>query len=540
MGDKILGDAMKITFVTPTPPDVAAFGVRALSAYLKRHGKEVQIIFLPGGVEKFKHRTSFKYEYEKAILDQVTDLCRGSGLVGVSFMSNYLDRARQLCEAVKAADKDVPVMVGGIHPTVMPDECLKFSDIVCVGEGEEAVLELITCLKKGEDYSGVNNLHVKKGGRVFRNPLRPLIHDLDTLPFYDFGPEGHFIYDNVKQRIEPMTKELLKRSFPLEPHVEGTFSDAYKRTLSYKTMTTRGCPHHCTFCAESTLADMYSGQKYLRKRSTAHVIEELQWVKRELPFVESIFLFDDTFLTRPTEEIKEFARVYKTAVGLPFHIQASPETVNEEKMAALIDAGLVFVEMGIQSTSAAAKDLYKRKVSTDMILRAAHIFHKFGKKIYPPCYHVILDNPWESSTDVVETLKVILKLPSPFWLKRASLVCFPGTELYMKAKQEGVIKTEEDEHREIYAKHLHMPKGRYVNLLMYLAGFSYFPRWIVQFLANDMFLKMLDRDSLSGLYAFLNKTGESLIIVYKGLRSFAKGDFSRIYKYIIKVTSKTS
>ncbi len=540
MGYHFQGESMKITLVTPTPPDVAAFGVRALSAYLKGYGKEVQLIFLPGGVDKFKHRTSFKYEYEKTILEQVTDLCRGSGLVGVSFMSNYLDRARQLCEAVKAADKDVTIMVGGIHPTVMPDECLKFSDIVCVGEGEEAILELITYLENGDEYSGIKNLLVKNGDRVFRNPLRPLIHDLDSLPFYDFGPEGHFIYDNVKKRVAPMTKELLKRSFPLEPHVEGTFSDAYKRTLSYKTMTTRGCPHHCTFCAESALANMYCGQKYLRKRSTSHVIEELQWVKRELPFVESIFLFDDTFLTRTTEEIKKFARVYKAAIGLPFHIQASPETVNEEKMASLIDAGLVFVEMGIQSTSATAKDLYKRKVSTDMILQAANIFHKFGKKIYPPCYHVILDNPWESSKDVVETIKVILRLRSPFWLKRASLVCFPGTELYLKAKQEGVIKTEEDEHREIYAKHLHMPKGKYVNLLMYIAGFSCFPRWIVKVLANDIFVKIFDKSALSSFYIFLNIIGEFSIVLYKGLKSFITGDFSRIYKYMIKITSRTS
>ena len=55
-------------------------------------------------------------------------------------MSNYLDRAQQLCESVKAAYKEVPVIVGGIHPSVMPDECLKFSDIVCVGEGEDAIL----------------------------------------------------------------------------------------------------------------------------------------------------------------------------------------------------------------------------------------------------------------------------------------------------------------------------------------------------------------------------------------------------------------
>ncbi|MEK6531065.1 MAG: radical SAM protein [Deltaproteobacteria bacterium] len=531
---------MRITLVAPTPPDVAAFGVRALSAYLKRHKKDVRLIFLPGGVEKFKHTEGFKYQYEKKILDEVVELCRGSSLVGISFMSNYLDRAVQLCGAIKAAMKDVPLIAGGIHPTVAPLETLMFTDMVCLGEGEEALLELAGRLERNEPYHDIRNIWGKKDGHVAKNPLRPLIHNLDELPYYDFGPDGHFIYDNVKGSIEPMTKELLKRSFPLEPHVEGSFSDAYKRTLSYKTMTTRGCPHHCTFCAEKTLADMYGGQKYLRRRSTGHVMGELMSVKKEMPFVESIFLFDDTFLARSAEDISEFAKAYKTAINLPFHIQASPGTVTEEKVEALVDAGLAFVEMGIQSTSVAAKDLYKRKVPSETILRAAEIFHRYRKRIYPPCYHVILDNPWESSNDVVETINLVLRLPRPFWLKRASLVCFPGTELYHMAKRDGIIKNEADEQREIYSKHLHMPKGSYFNFLMYLAGFSYFPRCVVRFLSGGVFLGLFDRRSLSNLYTGLNNAGEFLIMLYKGIRSLLTGDFPRLYRFFIKSTSKTA
>jgi anaerobic magnesium-protoporphyrin IX monomethyl ester cyclase len=340
--------------------------------------------------------------------------------------------------------------------------------------------------------------------------------------------------------MAPMSKELLKRSFPLEPHVEGSFSDSYKRTLSYKTMTTRGCPHHCTFCAEKTLSDLYKGQGYLRKRGIAHIMEELLWVKKEFPFVESIFLFDDTFLVRSTEEIKEFSLSYKNTIGMPFHIQASPTTVTEEKMEALLDAGLAFVEMGIQSTSNTAKDLYKRKVPENTILRASAVFQKYKDRIYPPCYHVILDNPWESPMDVVETLNLVLQLPRPFWLKRSSLVCFPGTELHVKAKQDGIIKTEEDERREVYAKHLHTPKGTYVNFLMYLAGFSYFPRWIVRFMSKAFFVRLFNREALSGAYTLLYRLGETLIILSKGLRAVLKGDFFRIYRFFIKSTSKTS
>lgn len=530
---------MRTTLIAPTPPDVAAFGVRTLSAYLKKHGKDVRLIFLPGGVEKFKHKTGYRYEYENQIINQVVELCRGSGLVGISFMSNYLDRAIQISRAIKNS-LDVPLIVGGVHPTVMPEACLGFTDMVCIGEGEEAMLELVQRIEEDKDYTDVQNLFVKKGDKVYRNGLRPLIQDLNSIPFYDFALEGHFIYDNIKRRIEPMSKELLKRSFPLEPHLEGTFNDSYKRTLSYKTMTTRGCPHHCTFCAEKTLSDLYKGQGYLRKRGIAHIIEELLWVKGEFPFVESFFLFDDTFLVRSAEEIGEFSRLYKKTIGMPFHIQASPTTVTEEKMEALTDAGLAFVEMGIQSASVTAKDLYKRRVSSETILRAAAVFHKYSKVIYPPCYHVILDNPWESPADVTETLKVVLKLPRPFWLKRSSLVCFPGTELYVKAKEDGIIRTEEDEWREIYAKHLHTPKGTYVNFLMYLAGFSYFPRWSVSFLSKAVFVKLFGREKLSDIYTLFYRTGEALIILSKGIRAIIKGDFFRIYRFVVKSTSKTS
>ncbi|MEO5357353.1 MAG: B12-binding domain-containing radical SAM protein [Nitrospirae bacterium YQR-1] len=530
---------MTTTLIAPTPPDVAAFGVRTLSAYLKKHGKEVRNIFLPGGVEKFKYKTGFKYNYEQRLMDQVVELCRGSDLVGISFMSNYLDRATQLCETLRAALK-VPIIVGGIHPTVMPEDCLRFADIVCVGEGEETLLELVNAIETGSDYSDIQNLCLMKNGVTRRNPMRALVQDLDSIPFCDFGMDGHFIYDNIKSSVEPMSKNLLKRMFPLEPHLEGTFYDSYKRTLSFKIMTTRGCPHHCSFCAEKTLSDMYKGQRYLRKRGVNNIIEELLWVKREFDFVESIFLFDDTFMVRPEPEIIEFAEAYKKHIGLPFHIQASPGTVTEGKMEALIDAGLAFVEMGIQSMSELGMALYKRSITGSTILKAADVFHKYQGRIYPPCYHIILDNPWESTSDVVETLNLILELPRPFWLKRASLVCFPGTDLYEKAKRDGIIKTEEDEWREVYSKHLHTPHGSYVNFLTYLAGFSYFPRFIVKILASKFLVGLFDKKSLNGLYSYLNRMGERLIVVSKGIRSLFKGDFNRIYRYFIRTASKTS
>jgi len=525
---------MKVTFLAPVPPDVSAFGIRSLSSYLKQYGKDVSLVFLPGGVEKFRHKVGYKYQYEKSIIEQVVELCRGADLVGISFMSNYLDRAMQLSHAIKES-LDVPLILGGAHPTVMPEACLEFANMVCIGEGEEAILELVIRMENDRDCGDVRNLYLKNGNRIVKNQLRPLIQDLDRLPHYDFGIEGHFIYDNIKKCITPMTRERLRRSFPLEPHLEGSFNDSYNRTLSYKTMTTRGCPHHCTFCMERTLSSLYAEQRYLRIRSISHIMDELIWVRRNLPFVESIFFFDDTFLVRSTSEIEKFSRVYKENVGIPFHIQASPGTVADKKIEALVDAGLVFVEMGIQSTSDRGKELYKRKTTTKTILRAADLFHKYTDKISPPCYHVILDNPWETTSDVIETLSTVLKLPSPFWLKRASLVLYPGTELYYKAKAEGIIRTSEDEWREIYSKHLHDPAGSYCNFLMYLAGFSNFPRWIIRILSKKILIKLFDRQCLNNIYSMLKTLGDYLIILSKGFGALIRGDFRRIQNYFVRI-----
>ncbi len=530
---------MKVTFLAPTPLDLSAFGVRALTAFLKQNGIEVQTIFLPGGVERYRYGKDFRYEYSQNILDEIIDLCKEADLIGISLMSNYFERAVQLSAAVKSALK-TPVIWGGIHPTVMPEDSLKYCDMVCLSEGEYALLELVRKMENGQDISNVNNIWLKKDNRIIPNPLRPLEQNLDVFPFYDFSLDNHFVYDFTQNHISPMTHELLKMSFLLEPHTEGTFDISYKRTRSYKTMTTRGCPHRCAFCAERTLSLLHKGEKYLRKKSVNHVINELLWVKKELPFVESIFLFDDTFLSRTTAEINDFASEYKQKIGLPFHIQASPLTLSQEKMEKLMDAGLVFVEMGIQTASEKGKELYNRHVSNEKVLSAARILSKYQGKIYPPCYHVILDNPWETTEDVMETLDLVLKIPAPFWLKRASLVCFPGTELFTKARKDGILKTEDDIIDQIYRKHLHQPKGSYVNFLMYLAGFSKFPRKIIQFLAKPAFFKQFDTPALERFFLNLNKIGDMMILIAKGITALSVGDFSRISRYFKKNFSKIS
>ena len=524
---------MLITLIAPTPRDISAFGVRALGAFLKSHGYSVRIILIPGGVEKYRYHADYVYQYDSHILEEVKEICRGSDLIGISLMTHYFDRARQLTQHLKKS-LPAPIIWGGIHPTVRPEESLEYADFVVVGEGEEAFLELVQAMSSGRDINNIQNIWVKNGKEIIRNPLRPLIQNLDRLPFFDFTLDDHFLYCNRDKHIKPADKQLLEQNFPREPAPHGTFSDAFRRTISYKTMTSRGCPHHCTYCAERTLALMYKGQRYLRFRSAEHVIEELQWVKKELSFVESVYLFDDTFLARPLKDIQNFSRLYKQEIGLPFCVQASPATTTADKLAALVDAGLIFVEMGIQSVSQTGMSIYRREIKEEKIIEAAKVFRRHYPRIYPPCYHVILDNPWEKPTDVGKTLNLLLKLPRPYWLMRSSLVLFPGTELYDRAVQEGLISSKADERRLIYSKDFNTPEGSYLNFLVYLSGFSYFPRWMIRYLARPLLVKMLEVPELKFFFKALQEIGDNLIVFSKGIRSLLTGDYQRIRNYLAK------
>ncbi len=513
--------------------DISAFGVRALAAYLKAHGYWVRTVLLPGGVERLKYRTGYVYQYEPRLLDEVAELCRGSDLIGISLMTHYFDRARQLTQHLKQT-LHIPVVWGGIHPTVRPEESLEYADLVLVGEGEEAFLELVESMSAGRDIRHLENIWMRDGEKVIRNPLRPLIQDLDSLPPFDFSLEEHFLYCNREKHVKPLNKELMKQNFPQEPAPHGSFSDFFRRTISYKTMTSRGCPHHCTYCAERTLAQMYKGQRYLRFRSPEHVMAELRWVKRELAFVESVYLFDDTFLARPLKDIQHFCRLYKQDIGLPFNIQASPTTTSPAKMEVLVDAGLIFAEMGIQSVSPRGMAVYRREIKAEKILEAAQVIHRHYPKIYPPCYHVILDNPWETNSDVIKTLDLLLQLPRPFWLMRSSLILFPGSELFDRAVREGLIRSKADERRLIYSKDFNTPEGSYLNFLVYLAGFSYFPRGLVRLLAHPRLVQVLEVPKFRRFFYALQQIGDNLIVLSKGLRALLTGDFQRIRNYLAR------
>jgi anaerobic magnesium-protoporphyrin IX monomethyl ester cyclase len=495
---------MNIGLVSPYA-DIFSFGIRTLSACLKNENHNVKIIFMP---------SDFWVKYEDRVLEDAVELLKDVDLIGVSLMTNYFENSVQITHRLKR-DLEIPVVWGGVHPTLRPEECLNYADIVCVGEAEETICELARKMGDGKDYRNVEGICLKENGKIVPYGIRPLIKDLDSVPFQDYDSENHYVIN--ENGTFKMSEGLLKK---------------YSRG-NYITLATRGCPFGCSYCCNNFYNRMYAGQKIVRKRSIGNVIKELKHVKNDLPDIQCIYFDDDAFFLYSTEQFKEFCGEYKKNIKLPLVVTGvTPSTLTREKLSLLVDAGLSFIRMGIQTGSARMRKLYKRNHSSQQIEDSARIMNEFKDRIGAPQYDIILDNPWETDEDIVETLMFLTKLPTPYRIKIYSLTFYPKTELYEKAKREGMI---EDDLRDVYRKYYNGPKPTYLNKLFFLLNGS-----MGKISTRTMYLltnRRLRRLRLSGLLyrVLVLRYMYPLRLLSEASKDIKRGDYFRMARWFRKL-----
>ncbi len=462
--------------------DISALSLRGLSSYLKAHGISTRMLFLSNILLREEVDTpNWEFTFPPHVIDQVIELCEGSSLVGISMMTNYHHSMGHLTDRI-VQRLGLPVIWGGIHPTLRPEQCLEHANFVCVGEGEDALLELATAIKEDKPTTDIRNIYTKKNGHLVETPLRPLLQDLDTLPFQDYDLEDHYIYRREEQRIVNMDPGLLEVYLDYGPR-------SLRRAQStFQIMIARGCPYKCTFCANQAFAALYPGQPYVRRRSNADAIAEIKAFKKRFPFVRAILFSDDSFVLGSNEEIRGFCEAYNEEVALPFRCMATPRSVTSEKMEYLTDAGLFFMEVGVQTGSKRVNELYQRTWSSpETVMEAARIINRHRDRVMP-LYDIILDNPFSSTKDELETLQLVLDLPKPFVLQIFSLTLFPGTKLLTKALSEGLV----EEERLLYQKDYRVFRRNYLNVLYVLLARG-IPQGIVRILSKPVFLSAFNR-----------------------------------------------
>ena len=214
--------------------------------------------------------------------------------------------------------KNILVVVGGPHPTFSPELIEKGGiDIICQGEGEYPMLDLANRIDAKEDITGIRNLWVKVDKMIFRNPMRPLVQDIDEFSFPDreLYKDYRYIYDS--------------------PY--------------YHFLTSRGCSYSCAFCYNDAFRSMQEpGLNYVRRRSVDNAIQELAYCKRRYRFSSVVFL-DDDFGLAEKDWLYPFLDRYKKEIGLGFFCETRADLLNEEFVRKLKDSGCHWVEVGVES-----------------------------------------------------------------------------------------------------------------------------------------------------------------------------------------------
>jgi radical SAM superfamily enzyme YgiQ (UPF0313 family) len=340
-------------------------------------------------------------------------------IVAISLLSPYVLIAKRLTELIKKYTSAI-VIWGGVGPTITPEEHIKLTDIICIGEGERALEELVVAVRDGKDYKNIKNLWVKDESKVIKNPQGSLIQDLDYLPFAEYGSEDmYFIEHNKLSREDP---ELDHPILYLQ--------------------STRGCPYSCSFCIETMYHDMYKGLgKFVRRRSVDSIVKEVNMHQNKPNNRKKrVYFIDEVFGSAP-EFMDEFVPRYKKEVGLPFDVLYHPKSLKVRTIGKLVEAGVKEINFGIQTGSDKIRnDIFTRPGTNAEIIELTKEISKHKVNIR---YDLILDNDFETEETLKECINLILQLPKPVTFNTFSLQHFPDYPMTKMAVKAGHVTEEE-------------------------------------------------------------------------------------------------
>lgn len=487
---------MKIALISPFA-DISSIGIRTISAYLKAHNITTRLLFLP--LQKnFYSREHFSL-YSEGTVDAIAETLQDVDLVGISLMSNFHDTVHDLTVKLKKRIPQKKILWGGVHATVLPEQCIQTADYVCIGEGEAACLDLCLRLANGKSTHDIPGIWSREDSHIIRNAPHDFIRDLNTIPPPDYDMEDNFILLN-KRKLIPLTEKNI----------------ADFLGVTYWTMYSRGCPFSCAYCCNDAYRKIHKTLVMLRAKSPQNIVDEIRAILKKFPYIRYINFQDDTFFALSEQEIQSFAECYKKHIDIPFLIPGlNPNVFTEKKFDCLVESGLLRTRMGIQSGSPrVVEEIYKRKQDNNRIIAISKTLQKYSYRLTMPNYDIIVDNPWETKEDQLRTIDLLDKLAPPFSLNIFSLEFFPGTRLYERAVKEKLFP--EGNSFKPYYQYNHT----YLNLIIMIYAFCKIPRWLLNVFLAKPFVDT--KKQLKPLHNILYK----LILYRRGLSALGKRDYS--------------
>ena len=345
-----------------------------LMSYLKAHGHEVDTI---------PFNMCSDEEYVDKLCAKLIEF--RPDLVSITMFSVNRVMGYECIEFIQMWDKSVKIVVGGHHASALPEQLIKkypFIQVV-VGEGEVALLDIV---------------EGRETGKIVQ---RPLIQDLDSLPFPDH-----------------------KCFFDAEP-------DRKNATM----VTSRGCPFHCSFCSLPSV----SHRKY-RKRSVQNVFDEIKWLKDNLPQVKNIGFQDDAFMLDNQRVIDLCKMLVENDIHFNFAVSGRVHPVSDELLYWMDKAGMHMVSIGLETGNQHMINRANKKITLEQVENYFALAKKYPKIVITTFLMVGLPGEtWDTIKTTVKFIHKLQKIKYDYIYDATPTFVYPATELYEMMKEAGKI-----------------------------------------------------------------------------------------------------
>ena len=373
----------KVALVNPTqftkysqPP----VGLALIAAVLEREGYQVTVL----------DANALKLEPEGVASVVSADI------IGLTAMTPTINTAIAIARHLKKAYPDLPIILGGAHATLLPEETLVTApeiDILVRGEGEETIVELLRALEYKQPLSEILGISYRKDSEVVSNPARSKNIGLDSLPFLAY-------------HLLPW-----QRYRPHPPH---------GRALPFAAIiTSRGCPYRCSYCSKPIFGNKFRGQ------SPERVVDEVAYYKERFGIKEFAF-YDDVFTLNQERAYAIADEMLKRELKIHWTCETRVNLVDKELLRHIKQAGCYSIAYGIESGSQEILNTLDKDISLEQAEEAVRLSREVGLQTIG---YFMIGSPGESPETIRQTIQLAKKLKLDF-AQFAVTTPFPGTKLY--------------------------------------------------------------------------------------------------------------
>ena len=381
--------------VMPKPP----LGLAYIAAYLEKNSShDVKII------DMYSSGMS-----QDTLLSEIKSF--SPGIVGFSSVTPQINIVGGFAKTIKeTCDKDICLIVGGPHPSTVPERTLAENpslDVAVFGEGEDTMLELCNSLDTMKSLSTVAGIAYRENSSIKINQKRHLIGNIDDIPF----PAWHKL--DMKQYLD-YNYLFNKKAFPI--------------------ITSRGCTGRCTFCDAQ---GVWSGR--LRMRSAGNIADEISAL-RSTYGVNHIVILDDNFTINGKRAELICSEIQKRDMKISWECNGRVDRVNREMLDMMRKAGCIYIAYGIESGSQEILDYTGKNITLEQIRTAVKATKESGMRVGG---FFMMGFPPETEEHIKSTVDFIKELNLDWVSELSILVPYPGTEIYKEMKSERLLIRED-------------------------------------------------------------------------------------------------